>query len=679
MSDRYGYPASLEIGPDAKQGESRTRRLRHTADRLFERPAEGIDTTWDIIQRSAITFGDKPGFGWRDVLDVITEEKEVPKSIDGKQVMEKKQWQYFKLSDYKYLSFKEFRNASAEIGRGLIGLGIEREEIFNIYARTSVEWQLMANGCGSISTPVATAYDSLGVEGLTYSLNEPGCVGLFTNAELLPTVLQVLPEVASLRLVVYDGKPDSGLLTKISSVRGGIKVLSIDELRAVGRTQPEGPAKERAPKYEDTALIMYTSGSTGAPKGVVIKHSNLVAASASLSFIMGPYVQADERMLAYLPLAHILEFVVELTFMFLGVTLGYGRVKTLTDANVRGCQGDLTLFQPTTFIGVPAVWESIKKGIVAKVDSGPPAKKRMVELAMTAKRWSIPGLSQVLDAVVLSKLRAATGGKIRVAMSGGAPLSQDTQEFLSTALLPLLQGYGLTETCGMCTILPPSRPLLGVVGIPMPSTEIKLLDVPEVGYRAKGPVPQGEIAIRGPSVVTGYYKRPDLNNDRSIFTEDGWFRTGDVGQWNPDGTLSIIDRVKNLVKLECGEYIALERLEATYKSVNLVGNICVHAEPNARQPLAVIFPHEMNLRIALGGNKAPLEELCKSPEVKEMMLKACNAAGKARGFKWMELLTGVILTPDEWTPETGLVTPAQKIQRKKIAQAFEKEIKAIPV
>lgn len=677
--DRYGTPASVEVGPDALPGESRARRLRFTADRLLYRPADGINTTWDIIQNSAAKFGDKQAMGWRDVVDIVTEEKEVTKTVDGEQVTEKKQWQFFQMSEYKYMSYKEVRDAVSEIGRGLLELGIERDEIFNIYSRTSIEWQLVANGCAAISTPVATAYDSLGIEGLTHSLNEPGCVGMFTNAELLPTVLKVLPDVASVRIVVYEGKADPSVLAQLTAVRGGIKVLTVDELRSTGRSRSESTMTERAPSPDSAALLMYTSGSTGAPKGVVIKHSNLTAAVASLDLVMGPHTYPDERYLAYLPLAHILEFVTELNLIYQGALIGYGRVKTLTDASVRNCKGDMVAFEPTALIGVPAVWEMIKKGIVAKIDSGPPSKKRIVNLALAVKKAGVPVLANFFDKAILSKLRAATGGRVRVALSGGAPLSPDTQAYLSNALLPILQGYGLTETCGMCSIQPPTRAGLNSVGIPMPSTEIKLLDVPEVGYKAQGNPPQGEICIRGPSVVSGYYKRPDLNNDTSIFTEDGWFRTGDVGQWNADGTLSIIDRVKNLVKLENGEYIALERLEATYKSCNLVGNICVHAEPNAKSPVAVIFPHEMNLRIALGMDKSSLADLCQRKNVKDMILKACNAAGKARGFKPMEFLAGVVLTPDEWTPETGLVTAAQKVQRKKIAERFGPEIKAISV
>ncbi|KAG6871144.1 hypothetical protein C0995_007807, partial [Termitomyces sp. Mi166 len=180
--------------------------------------------------------------------------------------------------------------------------------------------------------------------------------------------------------------------------------------------------------------------------------------------------------------------------------------------------------------------------------------------------------------------------------------------------------------------------------------------------------------------------RPDLNEDETIFTKDGWLRTGDVGQWNPDGTLSLIDRIKNLVKLQHGEYIALERLEAVYKSCNLVGNICVHASQEAKQPLAIIIPHEAHLRHAIQTNtngakgvdgSAQLADLCEDKRVKELLLKEINSTGKKNGFKPQELLQAVILTPDEWTPESGLVTAAQKIQRSKIAKKFEAEIKAL--
>ena len=253
----------------------------------------------------------------------------------------------------------------------------------------------------------------------------------------------------------------------------------------------------------------------------------------------------------------------------------------------------------------------------------------------------------------------------------------------------------------MCAILPPEILSYGNVGLPVPCLEVKLIDVPDAGYLANGATPQGEICLRGPSVIKHYYKRPDLNEDPAIFAPDGWFRTGDVGQWNPNGTLSVIDRcaqscpssvdaslnwvsrsIKNLVKLSGGEYIALERLEAIYKSCNLVQNLCVYAHAEAKQPMAVIIPHEVHLKHVLRRGdlegvdpEASLHELCNDPAVRKLVQDNCNALGKKNGFKPLEFLEAVVLTDDEWTPESELVTAAQKLQRKKIHERYKSEIR----
>ena len=305
----------------------------------------------------------------------------------------------------------------------------------------SPNWQLIAHACASISTPIATAYDTLGETGLTHSLNEPSCIGVFTNAELLPTVLKVLPKTPSIKYVVYDGDARQPLLDNIRNIHD-INVFSISELRELGRTKPLEPLEARRPKPDYVACIMYTSGSTGIgdPIGVCMTHHNLVASVGAVYTLLGHHWAYDDSYLAYLPLAHVFEYIVELIMLFVGIPSGYGRVKTLMDASVRGCEGDMNAFRPSIMVGIPAIWETMHKGILASVNSSGTVKRFLFHGAIAAKKNSTPILSQLADAAVLRGFRAATGGRLRIALCGGAAISRETQEFLNVALVTLVQG-----------------------------------------------------------------------------------------------------------------------------------------------------------------------------------------------------------------------------------------------
>lgn len=341
--------------------------------------------------------------------------------------------------------------------------------------------------------------------------------------------------------------------------------------------------------------------------------------------------------------------------------MGYGNPKTLSDNSVRNCKGDIREFKPTVLVGVPAVWESVKKGIVAKVNGGSPITRNLFWGAMWAKstlmQYGLPG-SGILDTLVFSKVKEATGGKLRICLNGGGPIAKDTQRFISMAITPMISGYGLTETCAMGALMDPMEWTDDALGTIPGSIEIKLVDFPDAGYYATNkPNPQGEIWIRGDSVMSGYYQNE--KETAEALTADGWFKTGDIGEWDKNGHLKIIDRKKNLVKTQNGEYIALEKLESVYRAATVVANICVYADAQKAKPIAIIVPAEPALKKTAntaGVEGSNLEELVHNKKVQNAVLKELQNAGKAGGLSGIEIIEGVVLADEEWTPQNVSTT-----------------------
>jgi len=336
--------------------------------------------------------------------------------------------------------------------------------------------------------------------------------------------------------------------------------------------------------------------------------------------------------------------------------MGYGNPKTLSDQSVRNCKGDIREFRPTVLVGVPAVWESIKKGIVAKVNSGPALVKNLFWGAMWAKsnmmHYGLPGAG-ILDAVVFKKVKEATGGKLRICLNGGGAVSKDTQRFISMAITPMINGYGLTETTAMGAIMDPMEWTDNSLGNIPGSIEIKLVDFPDAGYHATNkPNPQGEIWIRGTSVLEGYYNNEE--ETKNSLTPDGWFKTGDIGEFDQNGHLKIIDRKKNLIKTLNGEYIAIEKLESVYRSATVVANICVYADEQKTKPIAIIVPAEPALKKlaeSIGVQGQGVEDLAHNKKLQDAVLKELQQAGRQGGLSGIEIIEGVVVSDDEWTPQ----------------------------
>ena len=312
----------------------------------------------------------------------------------------------------------------------------------------SPHWLATAHGALSQSIPIVTAYDTLGEDGLKHSMLQTHAKAIYLDPHLLTKLIKPLNEAKDIQHVIYntEGEAKQEDIEKLKQAHPSLTVQSFEELRKLGE---ENPVDTVPPKPEDLCCIMYTSGSTGPPKGVLLKHKNVVAAVAGVDAIVGPYLGPGDGLFTYLPLAHILEFVFENAVLYWGGTMGYGNPRTLSDASVRNCVGDIREFKPTILIGVPAVWESVKKGIVGKVSHGSFIVRNMFWGAMSLKPYllatGLPGVG-ILDGVVFSKIKDATGGRLRICMNGGGPVAKDTQQFISTAITPMISGYGLTET-----------------------------------------------------------------------------------------------------------------------------------------------------------------------------------------------------------------------------------------
>ncbi|KAH0536458.1 hypothetical protein FGG08_006671 [Glutinoglossum americanum] len=660
-------PFSVEApGYEPVEGETIPRRNPAARDKLVSVPEEGVATVFDILKRGSEKFGNAKALGTRSLIRTHDEIKKVKKMVDGVEQEVDKKWTYFELSGYSYLSFIEYERLALQIGAGFRKLEMTTGDRVHIFA-----------GAASQSMPIVTAYDTLGEEGLKHSLVQTYAKAIFLDPHLLPLLTNPLKEAKEIKHVIYNsiGDVKQEHIDKLKKEHEYLTILSFEELRKLGEDNPIEPCP---PAPEDLCCIMYTSGSTGTPKGVPLMHKNVVAAVAGVNVIVGSYLGPGDALLTYLPLAHILEFVFENACLYWGGVMGYGNPKTLSDNSVRNCKGDIREFRPTILVGVPAVWETVKKGIISKVNQNSPMMRNIFWGALSTKSFlmstGLPGVS-ILDAIVFKKIKEATGGRLRICMNGGGPIAKDTQHFISMAITPMIGGYGLTETTAMGALTDPAEWTHNAIGAMPGSIEVKLVDFPDAGYYASSDPPQGEIWIRGDSVMSGYYQNDE--ETKESLSPDGWFKTGDIGEFDKNGHIRIIDRKKNLVKTLNGEYIALEKLESIYRAATVVANICVYAAQDKAKPIAIIVPAEPALKKIAADNGVEgnhLEDLVHNEKLQSIVLKELQGAGRRGGLQGIEIIDGVVMADEEWTPHNGLTTSAQKLNRRGILQKYKKEV-----
>ncbi|KAJ7965571.1 Long chain acyl-CoA synthetase [Quillaja saponaria] len=635
---------------------------------------EGILTLAELFEQSCKQHRDKLLLGTRKLIS-----REIQITEDGRSL------EKLHLGDFEWLTYGKTFEAVCSFASGLAKLGHSREERAAIFADTREEWFIALQGCFRRNITVVTIYASLGEEALCHSLNETQVTTVICGNKELKKLVDISGQLDTVKRVICM---DDEIPSNVSSAEHSWTIIPIADVEKLGR---ENPIDADLPLSADIAVIMYTSGSTGLPKGVMMTHGNVLATVSAVMTIV-PYLGSKDIYLAYLPMAHILELAAENLLAAVGSAIGYGTPLTLTDTSnkiKKGTKGDATVLAPTLMPAVPAILDRVRDGVLKKVNSKGGLSKKLFDLAyarsLSAANGSwfgAWGLEKILwNFLVFRKIRAILGGRIRFILSGGAPLSGDTQRFINICLgAPIGQGYGLTETCAGGTFSEFDDTSVGRVGAPLPCSFIKLIDWPEGGYLiSDSPMPRGEIVIGGPNVTVGYFKNEEKTKESYKVDERGtrWFYTGDVGRFHADGCLEIIDRKKDIVKLQHGEYVSLGKVEAVLVSSSFVDNIMLHADPFHSFCVALVVAAQPALEewaSNQGIHYSDFHDLCKKDEtVKEVHASLVQAAKKGRLEKF-EIPAKIKLLPDPWTPESGLVTAALKIKREVIRKAFAEEL-----
>ncbi|KAJ3588392.1 hypothetical protein NHX12_011985 [Muraenolepis orangiensis] len=638
-------------------------------DSLAREDLPGKDTLDKLFDSAVQRFGPSNCLGTREVL---CKENEVQPS--GK-VFKK-----LILGDYSWLSYQEVDTMVSDLGSGLAALGQQPKCTVAIFCETRAEWMITAQACFRCNFPLVTFYATLGEEAVVFGLNEAGVTHLVTSAELLETKLKnVLSEIPKLKHVIYVDQ-------KMGSTEGypaGLLMHSMQSVRELG-ARPENISQPLVkPQPSDLAMVMYTSGSTGRPKGVMIIHRNLIAGMAGQCERI-PCLGPQDTYIAYLPLAHVLEMTAEISCVTYGCRIGYSSPQTLSDQSTkikRGSKGDSSVLKPTLMAAVPEIMDRINKNVMSKVREMSYVQRTLFTLGYNYKLEQIKrGYDAPLcNALLFKKVRGLLGGRVRMMLSGGAPLSSVTQRFMNVCFCcPVGQGYGLTETCGAGTITEVDDVSTGRVGSPLICCEIALRDWAEGGYTKRDkPHPRGEVLIGGPNVTMGYYKRD--NSDQDFFVDESgqrWFCTGDVGEIHPDGCLQIVDRKKDLVKLQAGEYVSLGKVESVLKNCALIDNICAYANSDQNYIISLVVPNQKQLT-ALATQRAIVgswEEICTHPDMERYVLNEIKKVAATIKLQRFEIPMKVHLSPEPWTPETGLVTDAFKLKRKELKNHYLHQI-----
>ena len=551
--------------------------------------------------------------------------------------------------EWKPLSWAEAAERVESYGNGLLALGVRKGDAFAILGSSRVEWALFDFALGSVGAIGAAIYANSSPKDAGYILAHSESIG-------------VLCEDEAQRAKVESVRAD------IPQLRHVLTYADLEDLAARGRAyaaEHPNALREAGERIEEGDLFtyIYTSGTTGPPKGCMISHRNyyaMVSVVDDLPSFTGP----EDTMLLYLPLAHNFGRLMHLSGAYVGYAIAF-----LPDPLQAAAA--LPAVRPTVFPSVPRVYEKVHTAVVAKFDAETGAKRKLIDWALgVGRRVSalrragepVPrGLHvqhRLADKLVYSKVKERLGGRLRLAISGGAPLSAEIAEFFHAIDILLVEGYGLTECTTAATTNTHEEYRFGTVGRPLPGTEVKLAE-------------DGELLIRSETVFQGYYKEPEATAE--VLGADGWLRSGDIAEIDADGFIRITDRKKDIIVTAGGKNVAPQNLENDLKTSKFVSQAMVVGD---RQPyvaaLITLDPEALPAWAAERGLPTDMESLAVSAEVRELIQGVVDDVNADRSR--YEQIKRFAILPRDFTMDDDELTPTLKLKRRVVTQHFAPEL-----
>ncbi|WP_437585959.1 AMP-dependent synthetase/ligase [Sorangium sp. So ce1000] len=564
---------------------------------------------------------------------------------------------------WDWITYAEFGQLVARFRGGLASLGVQRGDRVALISNNRVEWAVSAYACFSMGVAVVPMYEAQLPSEWAFIINDCEAVAAIVATPQIYGKCKDLPTKApSLKHVVCMFDPDGA-----ADGLPGVKTSSYKELLAAGERSP-APAIQ--PTSKDMACLIYTSGTTGNPKGVILSHGN-IASNVCAVLELIPFGGAD-RSLSFLPWAHSFGHTGELHVM---ITVGASMALSESVDKIIANLGEV---HPTVLMSVPRIFNRIYEGVQKQMSEKSAVIQALFRAGMRAATKQQKGeplalvdrlALAVADRAIFSKIRAKFGGKLKYAISGGAALAREVAEFVDALGITVYEGYGLTETSPVAAVNYPGARRLGSVGKPIPGVRI-VID------RAETHDPkQGEIVVYGPNVMLGYYKRDE--ESKAVFTEDGGFRTGDLGYLDDDGYLFVTGRIKEQYKLENGKYVAPAPLEEKLKLSPLINGAMVHGD-NRPFNVALIVPEMAALKEWARGEGLSFEStdaMLRHPRVVARVQAEVDKY--ASDFKSFEKIKQIALSDEDFTAENGMLTPTLKLKRRVALQKYGPAIEAL--